>query len=97
MGSVGTVADVAETASSAAPDVLGHTLKLVVALLTTAENTSLGLELVHGHGGKGSGLMVSSGVVVNLVDRNSGVDNIGLDNLPVHNRLDSLVDVLQDC
>jgi hypothetical protein len=38
--------------------------------------------------------MVSSLVVVNFVDGNSGMDNIGLDNLLVNNRLNGLVDML---
>ena len=96
MRGVGSVTDVAEATSGTATNVLGHTLELVVALLTAAENTALGLELVHGHGGKSSGLMVCSSVVVNLVNGNSGVNNVGLDNLLVDDRLDGLVDVLEE-
>jgi hypothetical protein len=39
--------------------------------------------------------MVSGLVVVNLVNGDSGVDNVGLDNLAVDNGLDGLVDVLK--
>jgi hypothetical protein len=90
------ITNVTETASGAGTDVLGDTLELVVTLLTAAENTTLGLELVHGHGRQSSGLVVGGSVVVNLVDGDGGVDNIGLDDLLVDNGLDSLVDVLID-
>lgn len=92
-----TVADVTEATSSTSTDVLGHTLKLVVALLTTTENTTLGLELIHGHGGQSGCLVVSGSVVMNLVDGNSGVDNIGLDRLLLDDWLNGLVDVLLRC
>jgi hypothetical protein len=38
--------------------------------------------------------VVCSSVVVNLVNRNSGVYNVGLDDLTVDYGLDGLVDVL---
>jgi hypothetical protein len=41
--------------------------------------------------------VVGSSIVVDLVDGDGGVDNIGLDNLPVDYGLDSLVDVLWLC
>jgi hypothetical protein len=94
---VATLTDVTETTSCAASDVLGYTRKLVVTLFAAAENTTLCLELVHGHGGQSSGLVVGSSIVVDLVDGDGGVDNIGLDNLPVDYGLDSLVDVLWLC
>jgi hypothetical protein len=90
-----TVTDVAEATSCATSNVLGNTLKLIVALLTAAENTALRLELVHGHGGQSSGLVVGGSVVVDLVNGDSGVYNIRLDNLLLDYGLDSLVDVLQ--
>ena len=40
--------------------------------------------------------MVGSLVVVNLVDGNSGVDNVGLNGLLLDDRLDGLVDVVVD-
>jgi hypothetical protein len=88
------VADMSKTTSGTAANVLRDALKLVKALLSTAEDTSLGLELVHGHGRQSSCLVVSGCVVVNLVNGDSGVDNIWLNNFLVDNRLDSLVDVL---
>jgi hypothetical protein len=90
------ITDMAETASGAGTNVLGNTLELIVALLAAAKDTTLGLELVHGHGRQSSGLVVGSSVVVNLVDGDSGVDNIGLNDLLVDNRLDGLVNVLVD-
>ena len=91
---------VGETCSSAdatsATDVLRDTLKLVVALLAAGESTALGLELLHGHGWESSSLMVGSLVMVNLMDGDGGVDNVGLDGLLLNNGLDSLVDVLND-
>jgi hypothetical protein len=90
-----TITDVAEATSCATSDVLGNTLKLVVALLAAAKDTTLGLELVHGHGGQSSGSVVGSSIVVDLVNRNSGVYNIGLNNLLLNHGLDGLVDVLE--
>lgn len=91
---------VGETCSSAdatsAADVLGDALKLVVALLAAGESTALSLELFHGHGWESSSLMVGSLVMVNLMDGDGGVDNVGLDGLLLNNGLDSLVDVLND-
>jgi hypothetical protein len=91
---------VGETCSSAdatsATDVLRDTLKLVVALLAAGESTALGLELLHGHGWESSSLMVGSLVMVNLMDGDGSVDNVGLDGLLLNNGLDSLVDVLND-
>jgi hypothetical protein len=95
VGGVGSITDVAKATSGSTADVLGHTLELIVTLLAAAENTTLALELVHGHSRESSGLMMSSSIVVNLVDGNSGVDNVGLDDLLVDDRLDGLVDVLE--
>jgi hypothetical protein len=41
--------------------------------------------------------MVGGSIVVDLVDWNSGVDNVGLNDLLVDYRLDSLVNVLYLC
>lgn len=77
-------------------NVLGDTLELVVALLATSKGTTLGLELLHGHGWESSSLMVGSLVMVNLMDRDGGVYDVGLDGLLLDNGLDGLVDVLND-
>jgi len=82
------------TCSTSTADVLGNTLKLIVTLLATVEGTALSLELFHGHGGESCGCVVGGLVVVDFVDRNSGVYNIGLDGLLLDYRLDSLVDVV---
>jgi len=93
----GLVVKALSTSESAdATNVLGDTLELVVALLTASQGSTLGLELLHSHGGQSSGLMVSGLVVVYLVNRNSGVDNAGLDGLLLNYWLDSLVDVVVD-
>jgi hypothetical protein len=91
------VTEVAEARSSATADVLGDALELVITLLAAAEDTTLGLELVHGHGWQSGALVVCSSVVVNLVDGDGGVDDVGLDDLLVDNGLDGLVDVLEEC
>lgn len=92
-----TIADVTEATGSAAANVLGHTLELVVALLTAGENTALVLELVQGHGGQCSSVVVGRLVMVDLVDGDSGVDHVGLDDFPIDNGLNGLVDVLERC
>jgi hypothetical protein len=89
------ITDMAETASGAGTNVLGNTLELIVALLAAAKDATLSLELVHGHGGQSSGLVVGGSIVVDLVNGDSGVYNIRLDNLLLDYGLDSLVDVLQ--
>ena len=91
---VGETCGSSDTTSTA--DVLGNTLELVVALLTASKSTAFSLELLHGHSGESGGLMVSSLVMVNLMDGDSGVDDVGLNSLLLDNGLDSLVDVLDD-
>jgi len=99
IGRVGGVAvaitNMTETCSiCATSDVLGNTLELIITLLTSCQSTTLSLELVHGHGGESSGLVVSGSVVMNLMDGNSGMDDIGLNGLLLDNRLDGLVNVM---
>lgn len=79
-----------------ATNVLGDTLELVVALLTTSESTTLGLKLFERHSRKGGGLVEGSLVMVNLVDWDGGVDDLRLDDLPLNNGLDGLVDVVMN-
>lgn len=81
-------------AESGASDRARLTLKAIVALLTTGENTTLLLVLGHGDWWELGGGVVLSSVVVDLVDWDGGVHNVRLDGLLVHNRLDGLVDVL---
>jgi hypothetical protein len=91
-----TLADGAKAASCASADVLGNTLESVVALLTAGKRSTLSSELRHGHGRQGCGAVVGSLVVVNLVDRNGGVNNVGLNGLLLNDGLDGLMDVVVD-
>jgi len=88
------VADDTETTSSTSTNILGDTLEGVVALFTTSESSTLLLELIHSHGRESCSAVVGGLVVVNLVDGNGGVDDVGLNSLLLNNRLDGLVDVV---
>ena len=77
-------------------DGAGLTLETVVTLLAASQDTTLLLKVGHGDGRKSRGAVVLSGVVVNLVDGDSGVDNVRLDGLLVDDGLDGLVDVVVD-
>jgi len=88
------VANDTKPSSGAGTDVLWDTLEGIVALLTASKGSALGLELVHGHGRQSSCAVMGSFVVVNLVNRNSGVNNIGLNGLLLNDRLDGLMDVV---
>jgi len=70
------------------------TLKAVVTLFTASEGTTLPLELLHADSRKGGCRVVLSSVVVDLVDGNSGVNNVRLNGLLVHDRLDGLMHVV---
>lgn len=69
------------------------TLEAISALLTTLERATLLLELGHGDGWESRSGVVLSLVVVNLVDRDGGVDNRWLDSLLLDDWLDVLVNV----
>lgn len=90
------LADGTEATSCAGANVLRDTLECIVALLTASKSSALGSELGHSHGRQSGGAVVSSLVVVNLVDRNGGVDNVGLDNLLLDHGLNGLVNVVVD-
>jgi len=60
---------------------LGLANEAVLTLLTADEGAALCLELGHGDGGEGRGSVVLGGVVVNLVDGDGGVGDVGLDGL----------------
>lgn len=69
-------------------------LETVIALLTTGQNTALLLEVGHANSWEsGSGVVLGS-VVVNLMNRDCGVNDVGLDGLLVDHRLNGLVDVV---
>jgi hypothetical protein len=79
-----------------ATNVLRLTLEPIVALLTSSESAALALEIRHTDWGKLRSLVVGGSVMVNLVDRDNSVDNVGLDDLLVHYGLNVLVDVMVD-
>jgi len=79
-----------------AADVLRLTLEPIVALLTSSESTALALEIRHADWRKLRGLVVGGSIMVNFVDGNNSVDNVGLDDLLVHYGLNALVDVVVD-
>merc|ERR1712071_524928 len=74
----------------------GFTLKPIVTLLAASEYTTLFLEPGHADGGKSRSGVDLSGVMVDFVDRDSGVDDGSLDGFALHNGLDGLVDVVVD-
>lgn len=63
------------------------TIELIVALLATSERTARVLKFRHAHSGQSRGGVVLSGVVVDLMDRNSRVHNMWLDRLAVDHGL----------
>jgi len=83
-------------ASNGAPDGMGLTLESIVALLAAAQNATLLLEVAHGHWRERRCSVVLGGVMVNLVDRDGGVNNRWCDGFLLHNGLNSLVDVVVD-
>jgi hypothetical protein len=56
-------------------------LESIVTLLTASENTTLLLKVGHGDGWECGGRVVLGSVVVDLVDWDGGVDNVGLNGL----------------
>lgn len=70
------------------------TLKSVCALFTTTENTASLLELGHAHSRQSGGCVVLGLVVVDLVDGDGGVCNVGFNDLLVDDGLDCFVNVV---
>jgi len=64
--------------------------------LAAGKATTLLLELVETDGREGGGAVVLGGVVVDFVNWDGGVDDVRLNGLLLHNRLDGLVDVVVD-
>jgi hypothetical protein len=60
---------------------LGLANEAVLTLLAADEGTALLLELGHGNGGESGGSVVLGGVVVDLVDGDGGVGDVGLNGL----------------
>jgi len=69
-------------------------LETVVTLLAAGQNSALLLKVGHADSWEGRGAVVLGSVVVDLVDWDGGVDDMGLDGLLVDHRLDLLVDVV---
>lgn len=88
VGMVATVQDLLQAA-----DILGLPLEVVVALVAAVEETTLALPVGHVDGGQRCGLVVLRLVVVRLVDRDGGVDDVGLDGLLVDYGLDGLMEM----
>jgi len=77
-------------------DALGTAVEVAGALVVATEDTALLLELVDAHWGKGGSAVDLGGVVVDLVDGDGGVHDLGLDDLLLDDGLDGLVDVVVD-
>jgi len=69
-------------------------LEAIRALLATRQAAALLLELVEADGRQRGGAVVLGGAVVDFVDGDSGVDDVRLNGLLLHNRLDRLVHVV---
>ena len=81
----------ASTGGVRATDSARFTLEAVVTLLAASENTALLLKVGHADGRESRGAVVLGSVVVNLVDGDSGVNDVKLDSLLVNDGLDGLV------
>jgi len=75
---------------------LGATLECVSTLSSTTQNATLFLEIGHADWREGSSAVMLSLVMVHLMYRNSGVDDVGLDYFLVKNWLDGLVNVVMN-
>jgi len=75
-------------------EVPGLTLKGVEGLVSTGQGTTLPLEVGHVDSGKGVASVMLSSVVMLLVDRDCGVDNMWFNGLLVNHWLDGLVHVM---
>lgn len=82
--------------TKSASDGARFTLKSIVALFAATENTALALEVGHADSWESGGGVVLSSVVVNFVNRHSGVYDVRLNGLLVDNRLDCLMNVVMD-
>ena len=68
-------------------------ISLGMHMVLTAESAALALELVHGHGGQGGGAVVAGRFVVDFMDRDGGVHDLGLNGFLLDDGLDCFVDV----
>jgi len=90
----GAAADAAARGARGLRDALGATPKGIRSLSSASKGTTLLLVLVHRDRGQGGSAVNASLVVMDLVNWDSGVYDLGLNSLLVHNRLDGLVDVM---
>jgi len=77
-------------------DALGTAVEGGTALVLAAQGAAVLLELVHADGRQGRRAMMLSRVVVDFVDGHRSVDDLGLDDFLVDDRLDGLVNVVVD-
>ena len=77
-------------------DALGTAVKVAGALVVAAQDTTLLLELVNAHWRQGGGAVDLGGFVMDLMNRDGGVHDLGLDNFLLDDGLDSLVDVARE-
>src|SRR4051794_2589708 len=66
---------------------------LHVDMVLATECTTLALELIHAHSREGGGAVVTGSFVVDFVDGDGSVDDLGLNGLFLNDGLDFLVDV----
>jgi len=67
---------------------------LHVDMVLATECTTLALELIHAHSREGGGAVVTGSFVVDFVDGDGSVDDLGLNGLFLNDGLDFLVDVM---
>jgi len=70
--------------------------KRISSLLTSTKLTALAFEIFHGDGWKLAGSVVLGFILMNLMNRDGGVDNGVLKGLLLDDGLDVLVDVVVD-
>ena len=75
-------------------DALGAAIEAPhVLCLAAAQHATLLLELLHSDGGQRAGAMMDSRFVVDLMDGDGGVHHVRLDDFPLNDGLDGLMDV----
>jgi hypothetical protein len=81
-------------ATKSSPNRSWLALESICTLLATTKVTALVLELIHANSWELGSCVVLGLVLVNLVDRNGGVNDGWLNSLLLNDRLDVLVDVM---
>jgi hypothetical protein len=82
--------------SQSSTNCLGLTLKPVHTFAAARKGAALALELAQADSGQGRGGVDDRGLVVYLMDRDGSVDNRGLDDLLLEDRLNGLVHMVVD-